>query len=194
MPTTDVSIGNRALQRLGATRISSLTQDNPNARSINSAYDPLRQRILRSYNWNFAKARASVAADATQTAWGALNRYQVPNDFIHLIRPSNRVDWTIEGRFIISADGSPLQFMYIFDETNTANFDPLFSEAFACLLAYECCEEITGSTDKRQLLRVDLKDIIQTARTINSFERDADLAPPDDWLVAMLPGNDDTPS
>lgn len=189
---SSVTIANRALQRLGATRISSLTQNHPNARSINAAYDTTRRRLLRLYAWSFAKMRASIAADATQTVYDALNRYQVPNDFVRLIRnPGNsaseqqRRDWEIEGGFIVTQDGSPLQFRYIADVTDEAQFDPMFVEAFACQLAYEACEEITGSTGKRQALLVDLKTIIQQARFSNAIERDSDVPVEDDWVLAM---------
>ena len=36
MAISDVTVANRALQKLGAKRIESLTQDTPNARSINA--------------------------------------------------------------------------------------------------------------------------------------------------------------
>ena len=145
---SDVTIANRAIQRLGSSgRISALSQNSNNAKAIVAAYDVTRRRVLRSYAWTFAKARASVAADAAQTAWGALNRYIKPIDFLRLLRPTDqRVDWEIEGQYIVTSDSSPLQFTYIFDETNPANFDPMFVEAFSCVLAYECCEEIAGST------------------------------------------------
>ena len=188
---SQVTIANRALQRLGATRISSLTQNHPNARSINNAYDPVRLRLLRLYAWSFSKKRASVAALNTQTVYGNLNQFPVPADFIRLMRdqlpdgPFGRHDWEIEGGNIVTSDGSPLQFRYLADISDPAQFDPLFIEAFACTLAYEICEEVTGSTEKRQLLAADLKQIIREARYANAIERDADVPNEDDWILAM---------
>src|SRR6185437_4149996 len=189
---SSVTIANRALQRLGATRISSLDQNHPNARSINAMYDTTRRRLLRLYAWGFSKMRASMAADATQTVYGELNRYPLPNNFVRLIRdpgpsPSiaGRHDWEIENGFIVTSDGSPLQFRYCGDVTNEGLFDPLFAEAFACTMAYEACEEITGSNEKRQLLAKDLAKIIKEARFSNAIERDASVPVEDDWITAM---------
>ncbi|MGA7615866.1 MAG: hypothetical protein WBX15_11880 [Thermoanaerobaculia bacterium] len=183
---SSVSIANRALQRLGATRITSLAQDHKNARSCNVAYDPVRRALLRNYAWSFAVKRFSVAADATLTTWGTLNRYQVPNDFLGLLRPTDaRVDWSIEGQFIVTSDDSPLQGRYVFDATDPATFDALFVEAFACKLAYEICEDVTGATTKRQFLAQDLKQIVNEARQANSFELDPVVPVEDDFILAM---------
>lgn len=193
---SSVTIANRALQRLGATFITSLTQNHPNAASISTAYDMTRRRMLRLYAWSFAKQRASIPALTTQTIYGALNQFPLPADFIRLLRykgpagTNARHDWEIEnvpdvGPCIITSDGAPLQFMYIYDAQTESQFDALFAEAFACQLAYECCEEITGSNSKRQLLLQDLKSIIKDARYANAIERDADVELTDDWMLAM---------
>jgi hypothetical protein len=182
-----VSIANRALQKLSATRITSLTQDHKNARSCNVAYDPVRRALLRLYSWSFAVKRFSIAADATLTVYGELNRYQVPNDFIALLRPTDeRVDWGIEDGFIVTGDASPLQSRYIYDVTDPARFDAFFVEAFASKLAYEICEDVTGATTKRQVLKEDLKEVIADARQANSFELDAVVPLEDDFILAML--------
>ena len=187
MSDSAVSICNRALQRLSASRITALDQNHPNARSCSLAYDPLRRRLLRTYAWGFAKARASLAADVDQTEWGTLNRYELPNDFIRLIRPSDvRTDWEIEGRFIVTADSGALDIRYIFDEDNPENFDPLYVEALSCLIAYEICEDVTGSTSKKQSLAADLKQIIGEARQMNAFEKEPEVPVTDDFILAML--------
>lgn len=189
--SSQVQIVNRALQKLGATRISSMTQNHPNARSMSAAYDPVRRKLLRSYQWSFAKKRASVPALSTQTVFGGLYQYPVPTDFIQLLRsnlpdgPFGRNDWEIENGNIITSDGSPLQFRYIADITDPGQFDPYFAEALACVLAYECCDEITGSVEKRQMLQKDMQAVLREARYANAFERDADVPNEDDWVLAM---------
>lgn len=187
MSVSEVSIANRALQMLGEDPIEALSQSHPNAREMALAYDPIRRRLLRMYGWNFAKARAALAADTSQTVWGSLNRFELPNDFLCLQRPSDaRVDWSIEGRFIVTKDGGPLYLSYIADESNPANFDAAFAEVFSTQLAFETCERITGSTAKKAGLRADLKALVMDARLANAFERDADVPLEDDFILAML--------
>jgi hypothetical protein len=187
MATSNVAIANGALQRLGTKRIESLTQDAPNARSMNAAFERVRKRLLRRYDWSFAIARASIAADSDGPTWGDWNRYSLPNDFIRLIRDDEsgqEVDWKIEGQYILSGDASPLEIRYIADITDPNSFDTLFIEAFECKLALECCEEITGSTAKRSGVQADYDDAIAEAKRMGAIEKGAQEFPEDEWLRA----------
>ena len=189
MATSKVAIANRALQKLGAGRISALDQDHPNARSMNAAYAIVRDAELRRYDWSFAMARASIAADASQTLFGAHNKYGLPNDFLRLLRDSNddvitTVDWRIEGLFIISDDAAPLEIRYIARIDDPNYYDAMFIEAFAGKLALECCEEITQSTAKKKGLENDYAFAIAEARRLGSIEKAAQEFPEDEWLQA----------
>ena len=195
MATSDVAIANRALQKLGAKRIESLTQDHPNARSMNAAYELVRDAELRRYRWSFATRRASVAADGGDTTWGDWNRYSLPNDFIALIRDDETgqaPDWRIEagaegeGSFIITADAAPLEFLYVARVEDPNAFDPLFIEAFACKLALETCEEIKQSASKKASINSDYKDAIAEARRVGAIEKPAQEFPEDSWVNARL--------
>lgn len=187
MAVSKVAIANRALQKLGAKRIESLTQDHPNARSMNAAFDIVRDALLRKYPWSFAISRDSIAADGDGPEWGEWNRYTKPNDFLALIRDDESgavVDWKIEGDYILSADSSPLEIRYIARIEDTNKYDPLFVEALACKLALETCEEITQSTSKKESLRGDMDEAINEARRANAIEKGAEEFPEDDWITA----------
>lgn len=58
---SDVEICNRALQLLGAGRITSLAEDSPAAKEMARAYDPVRLRELRAHPWNFSIKREQLA-------------------------------------------------------------------------------------------------------------------------------------
>ncbi len=47
-----VEIVNSALNLLGASTITALTDDSKNARICNQRYEPIRNRIFRSHPWN----------------------------------------------------------------------------------------------------------------------------------------------
>jgi hypothetical protein len=186
--TSKVAIANGALQRLGvAKRLESLTQDHPNARSLNSAFEPTRDALLRKYPWSFAIARASIAADADGPEWGDWDRYTKPNDFLRLLRDNESgqsVDWKLEGDYILSADSSPLEIRYIARVEDPNKYDSTFIEALECALAAKCCKEITGSNDLRDRIVSDYDDAIAEARSNNAFEKDSEDAPEDEWLSA----------
>ena len=187
MPTSNVAIANRALQKLGAERVESLTQDHPNARSMNACFEAVRDAELRRYDWSFAIKRASVAADADVTLWGNWNKYSLPGDFLRLLldnESNSVVDWRIEGIYIVTGDDAPLEFRYIARIEDPNYFDLLFIEAFASKLALECCEEITQSASKKDRIQGEYTFAVNEAKRLGSIERAEQDPPEDEWIEA----------
>ena len=187
MALSNVAIANRALQKLGATRIESLTQNAPNARSMNSAFTIVRDAELRRYDWSFAIKRASIAADGDGPTWGDWNRYSLPNDFLRLVRDDESgqfVDWKIEGLYILSADASPLEIRYIARIEDPNYFDSSFVSMFAGRLALETCQEITQSTSKKESIKADYDADLREAKRVGAIEKAAQEFPEDEWIAA----------
>lgn len=187
MATSKVAIANLALQKLGAKRIESLTQDHPNARSINACFDAVRDTLLRQYDWSFAIKRGSIAADGDGPTWGDWDRFSLPNDFIRLLRDNETgqaPDWKIEGQYILSADGAPLEIRYIARIEDPNFYDACFVDALAAALAFQCCEEITGSTGKQDRARADKMDAIAEGYRTGAIEKDGQDSPEDEWVAA----------
>lgn len=182
-------ICNRALQHLGAKRISSLSEDSTNARACNTAYEAVRDAELRKHPWSFAIDRASLAASATAPAFGRANSFQLPSDFIRLLPPypednKNSRDWQIEGTKIYSDEDAPLKVRYIKREEDPNVMDPLFREALSAALAVSLAEALTQSNTKKQVAAGIYSEIIGDARKVNAFERVAQ-APPEDSFVTV---------
>jgi len=190
MAISTVTIANRTLQKLGARRIAALDDVNdPNARSINNAYDTVLTAELRRYAWSFAISRASIAADATDSLWGGWNRFRLPNDFIRLIRDDEsgfQVDFKIEGNFILSANASPLEIRYIAKIDDPNLYDSLFIESFASKLGIECCTEITQRSTAKQDLKEDYAFAINEAKRVGSIEKEAQNFPEDEWITVRF--------
>ena len=62
MPTNDYDIVNLALVRLGASRITALTDGSRNANEANAIYSLIRDEVLRSHPWSFATTGINLAA------------------------------------------------------------------------------------------------------------------------------------
>lgn len=186
---SEVDICNRALQKLGAKRITSLSEDSVNGRACNAAYEIIRDAELRAHPWNFAISRSELAADATEPDWGRGNAFQLPSDFLRLMPPypednSNYLDWQIEGQKIYSDDSDPIYIRYVARISDTSLFDALFIEALSAQLAFELCEEITQSNTKKEALRADYDVAIKRARRANAIENVAAEPPEDTWITA----------
>lgn len=188
---SDVEICNRALQRLGDSRIVLLTDDTKRARACNAAYAVLRDRTLRAHPWNFAIVRASLPADAIAPVHGPINQFTLPADCLRLLQPDPwrnmiALDWQIEGRKITTNETAPLLVRYISRVTDPNLMDVLYREALACVIAFEICEEITQSNTKKESIRLDLRAIIAEAKLTNAIENNPADPPDDPWITARL--------
>lgn len=188
---SEVSISNRALQKLGASRITSLDDATTNARACNACYAELRDAELRRHTWNFSIQRAELAADGTAPSWGRANAFELPSDFLRLLSPYpednlSNLDWQIEGRKIYTDDAAPLYIRYVARITDPTLMDALFRELLATRMAYEMCEEITQSNTKKDLLYRDMRDIVAEAKRVNAMENVSAEPPVDTWITARL--------
>jgi len=183
---SETSIANRALQKLGAARITSLTENSVEARACSACMTVLRDAELRAHPWNFANGRATLSADATPPDFGKANSFQLPvdclspreNDFNSLSK-----DWLIEGKKIFTDESAPLFLRYTKKIEDVNLMDPLFQEAWACKMAIEMCEELTQSNSKKAELKDDYKLAIREAKKANAIERIAQQPPEDDWVT-----------
>lgn len=189
---SEVDICNRALQKLGAARITSLSQNSTEARAANLAYEMVRDAELRAHPWNFAITRTTLAEDATAPDFGYAAQFTLPVDCLRLLPPDgvssnfNSLDWKIEGRKILTDEETSLEIRYIKREEDTAQYDPLFVEALACAMAVEMCEELTQSNTKAQIVREDYKRAIREARKMNAFENHTEATQTDTWITCRV--------
>lgn len=182
---SEVSICNMALQKLGASRITSLNEDSRNARSCNACYSTLRDSELRKRSWGFARKQAQLAASTTEPLFGYEYAYLKPSDCLRILPPNDAtVDWRTVGRYIYTDWGAPLDLEYIFRVTDPNQMDDTFREALACKMAHHMCEEITQSNQKKADALLEYRAAIAEARQVNAFEDISAEPPEDSWISA----------
>jgi hypothetical protein len=194
MATSNVSIANLALQKLGEPSIVSLSEDSRNARAMNACFEPLRDRELRAYFWNFAKKRATLAPSAVVPDSTFALAFPVPDGFLRLIKPARMgMDWHLENHegvlSILTNDGDTLAIRYIARITDPTLFDPIFVDMLACKLAWHCCEQITQSNSKKASMMEEYAYHRAEGRRTNAFEQNAQPEPMDSWLTARAVGS-----
>lgn len=195
-----VDVANRALTKLGAARIVSLSDDNKQARSINSCFYTLLEAELRQNRWTFAIYRTTLPALADAPTFGYKYQYALPADFLRLdmindMYPSVSLDnyistevadYAIENKKILTDLDAPLKIRYGANVTDPNIWDPLFIEALACRLAAEICEDLTQSTPKRQQAWTEYRQALQMAKRANAIERPPAQLPDDSWVFSRL--------
>lgn len=183
-----VEICNRALQKLGAKRIVSISEDSANARACNACYEVLRDSLIEAHPWSFSIERHSLAADADVPAWGRANAFQLPTGCLGVLPPypednSPYRDWVIEGGKILTNESAPLYVRCKMQITDPNKMHVLFREALACKMALEMCEEITQSNTKKADAKDDFKMTIADARKRNAIESVPVQPPEDTWVT-----------
>lgn len=191
MAASEVSICNLALQKLGAKRITSLTDDSNNARQCNACYTTLRDKELRVHPWKFAVTRAVLTPLADAPAFDFTYAFPLPSDCLRVLLPNrSNLDWqreTQDGQqVILTNDGNSINLRYISRVTDPTQFDVAFIEALASKIAWNCCEQITQSNEKKAVAEKDYKTAISEASKTDAFEDEAQDPPPSSWETARM--------
>lgn len=195
-----IDVANRALTKLGAARITSLSDDNKQARAISSCFEDLRDAELRQNRWTFAIKRASLAALATAPLYGYEYSYALPSDFLRLdliadqypsVVMDNYInteisDYMIENNQILTNLAAPLEIRYGCVVEDPQQWDALFREALACRLAAEICEDLTQSSGKREQAWKEYQRALQAGKRANAIERPPTALPDDTWIFSRL--------
>jgi hypothetical protein len=185
---TLTEIYNRAAQKLGAKRITSIDENSTIAQELRTCAESVLEACLMSHRWSFAIKRAEIAADDPTPDWGRSNAFSLPDDCLLVIPPYPEQDevfrdWVLEGRKIITNYTAPLHIRYVSKVTDPNLMDSLFREYYATMLAFELCEKITQSNTKKDGFRYDLDDIVNKAKKQNAIQSVPIKSPDDTWLA-----------
>ena len=193
MATSEVEIVNSALIKLGERTISSLDEDRKAARKAKRQYPRLRRKLLRSYRWNFAMTRSAALAPASPgPLFGFSFKFLVPVDTLRVIGvfdeqepqqnyTTTTIPFKVEGRFIY-CDLNPLEVYYLKDETNPAQFDPMFEEVLASALAVDLAYDLSSGLQRIEQVKAELRDAIKEARSSNAIEGTPEVILASDWF------------
>lgn len=194
-----VDIVNRALSKLGERRIMRLDEDSKPAAEANNLYAVVRDAELSEHPWGFAIKRELLAPLADGPGFGFRFAYQLPPDCLRVLQvdcwptpflgapiTASTQAWVIEGRRLLTNAAPPVPLKYVAKIEDTSFYPPTFCEAFACRLAVELAEALTGSSSKREMAWMEYKEALRRARRINDIQLPPEMPPDDTWLLARL--------
>lgn len=183
---SETDICNRALQKLGVSRITSLDEDSPEARDCNAAYEFVRDAELRRHPWGFAIKRVTLAPDVESPDFGFNYAFTLPADALRILPDNEVTDWVVENGKLLTNDGDTLKLRYVARITDTGVYDPLFANVLATRLAFELAESITHSTQLKSAIWEEYQENVRQARAVNAFESISQEPPTDSWITARL--------
>tara|TARA_R100000458_G_scaffold59881_1_gene72423 strand:- start:4949 stop:5518 length:570 start_codon:yes stop_codon:yes gene_type:complete len=187
LTTTETSISNSALVKLGAERINSLTETNRRAQLCNEQYEKVRDEVLRAHPWNFAIKRMELSQLTTTPAFEYDYEYLLPSDCLRVLElHDNTIKWSIEADRKLLSDSATVKIKYISRVTATAEYDSLFIEALSFRLAADISYALVQSSSLSQKLLGEYENVLSAARSIDAQEGTAPDLIDDSFVESRL--------
>jgi len=195
MAASEVSICNAALQLIKNTKsITALTQGTKEANACEVVFDELRDTQLECHNWNFATKRVQLArlADAPAFEWDY--QYQLPADYLRVVRLSQNSDgrdhvvYRIEnGKVLTDASEIYLRYVARVEDPNLmpATIRTALSKFLASRLAVALAQ--SAALSKEMYTQYNSEDL-PTAKSADSIQDYPENLPESAWITARHGG------
>jgi len=188
-----VNMCNSALNLLGASTISALTDDTKNARLCNQRYEPVRNRVFRSHAWNCLHKRVQLAQNSTAPVVEYDYAYLLPSDCLRVLKIHNgttdsiatNLDYKIEGRNIVT-DIDTIFLIYIALDTDPNNYDTYLRESISHQLAADLCYAITNNATLANQYMTRADERLREARFIDATENSLGTIEANEFTDARL--------
>ena len=188
-----VNMCNSALNLLGASTISALTDDTKNARLCNQRYEPVRNRVFRSHAWNCLHKRVQLAQNSTAPIVEYDHAYALPSDCLRVLKIHNgttdsiatALDYKLEGRNIVT-DLDTIFLIYISLDTDPNNYDTYLRESISHQLAADLCYAITNNASLANNYMVRADERLREARFIDATENSLGTVEANEFTDARL--------
>ena len=172
-----VDICNSALNLLGASTISALTDDSKNARLCNQRYEPVRNRVFRAHAWNCLHKRVQLAQNSTAPVVEYSNAYALPSDCLRVLKIHNgttdsiasSMDYKLEGRNIVTDEGT-IYLIYIALITDPNEYDSYLQESISHQLAADIAYAVTNNATLANNYMTRADERLREARFIDATE------------------------
>lgn len=158
-------ICNMALARIGKAGIASIKENSENARQCALFYDFTRKKLLREYAWGFAKRTIKAAELSAESPYWA-HIYAYPQYCIAIRKIFSEGDaqavnegkeqepWDLhmvsDGVLGIGCNVEKAWIEYTYDVLDADLFSADFLEALVHMLAFNICQQLTGSAGMQQ--------------------------------------------
>ena len=188
-----VDMCNSALNLLGASTISALTDDSKNARLCNQRYENVRNRVFRSHAWNCLHKRVQLAQNTTAPVIGYANAYALPSDCLRVLKVHNgatdsivsAIDYKLEGKNIVTDEGT-LYLIYIAKVTDPNEYDSYLQESISHQLAADLAYAITNNATLANNYMARADERLREARFIDATENSLGTIESNEFTDARL--------
>lgn len=182
MPSV-VDVCNLALDKLGQSPITSLSDGTKTANLCSRNWPLIRDQELRRHAWNFSIKRAVLAPSSTSPEWGFSYQHPLPVDFLRLVevRDLKKGEYQVEGRNILT-DETVLYIRYVAKMTDPNQYDSLFIDVVSTKLVHSLMENLNQHRLKKEDVLREYGDFLAEAKRVDAIENPPDDMEEDDWV------------
>ena len=188
-----VDIANSALNLLGASTISALTDDSKNARLCNQRYEPVRNRVFRSHAWNCLTKRVQLAQDTTAPVVEYSYAYTLPSDCLRVLKIhtgvtdsiASDINYKVEGRKVKTNEGT-VYLVYVALVTDPNEYDVYLQEAISHQLAADIAYAVTNNSTLANNYMDRADERLREARFIDVTENSLGIIESNEFTDARL--------
>lgn len=194
-----LSIYRGALRLLGPSNLASLSEDRPEKRSLDAAWQDSVEFMLEQGMWNFAIRAVQLQPDTdVEPLFGFDYAYSKPSDWVRTVSISYEAAFR-EGirEYEDETDYwhtsfNPIYVRYVSNDTafgwNIGAWRQHFSKALECYLAFECGLPISSDKGNRNDLHTLFKQRLQDAKTKDAVDERVREKPPGRWTRSRSNG------
>ena len=187
---SETGICNSALLKIGATRITSLTQGTKNANACQELYPTLRDDLLRQHAWNFAVKRRKLAQLSDEPTYEFDHAHQLPTDWLRVLAVHGDdaaysiPEYRIEESKTLLASVDEVWLTYVRQVTDPNEMTSDFRQVLSGYLARELAVPIAESNTLWERMDVEYRRGLRRARSVDSIEDFPVKRPDGSWLTA----------
>ena len=164
-----IKINSNALIMLGHTPLSSFSDVGSGAQVANNLYESSLRALLSAHRWRFATKKAQLARLTAAPMNDYNYQFQLPSDFIMLIKVQNTGNFEIYGDKVYSNnDTAFIDYIYRADESI---FPPWFTKTLEFFLASQYAIPVTGNSTRMQEYNGMYEMQMRRAKNADSAER-----------------------
>lgn len=160
--TTWLGIANNALSRINKQILQTMDDSSKSALLCNQLIPSVTKNILNRYDWHSARKRMLLAPMLEEPVSGYLHQFELPVDFVRLMKVIEPCTWTREGGRIL-ANRDTVSIIYIAYPQIPDSLDPLIIDAITSMLAAELSVSLTSDTTLTNLLMQETESKITAA-------------------------------
>jgi hypothetical protein len=193
--TDQLSLYNGALLKLGQPRLVTLTDEGKARRALDDVYAKRVKACLEEALWNFAlRLQQLETSPSVGSNFGYSYVFDKPDDWLRTAGVTTDgygknplLNYDDRGSFIF-ADIDTIYMTYVSNDEDYGMDLGMWPESFVAFveadLALQTCEDITGSTEKKQALEKERKLAKARASTNDAMNEPVTRYPPTGRLVA----------